>query len=132
MRIHGKNGKVTIATSSDISEVTDWTLDTDVSADDASFMKSGNSRNALPGQYGGTIGVTCNYDPTDTAGQEALVTAHLTGALVNYKLQEEGTTVAKKYWSGAGFVTKLGEKGSVGSKITRDFTITIDGDLTRN
>lgn len=130
-RFHGKKGKITIGESDQVGEVTDWSHDIDVPMADASFMGN-DSRNVLPGQYGAQIQITCNYDHSDTEGQEALVTAMLTGASVTYKLYEAGDTTGYKYWTGSAFVAKSGEKGSVGAKITRDFSLTTDGDITRS
>ncbi|MFO1081872.1 MAG: hypothetical protein U1E23_14735 [Reyranellaceae bacterium] len=130
-RYHGKDGKITIGVSGDVNEVSDWTLDLDNQAVDASFMGNA-SRNAVQGQYGGSIAITCNYDPADSDGQEAMNTALMTAASVTFKLYEQGSGTTKKYWSGTAWVTKMGEKGSVGGKITRDYTLTIEGDAVRS
>ncbi|MFO1081873.1 MAG: hypothetical protein U1E23_14740 [Reyranellaceae bacterium] len=129
-RYHGKAGKVTIGATI-VTEVGDWSFDLDNPAVDASYMGNA-SRNVLQGQYGASGSFTCNYDPGD-AQQEALITAALMAATaVTLKLYPLGSTTGNKYWQFSAFITKAGEKGSVGGKITRDFSFTSDGDISRN
>lgn len=132
-RYHGKNGKIVIGTTltARMDECQDWTLDLDAPMDDASYMGP-VSRNVLPGQYGGTVSASCSYDPADSDGQEALVTAFLAGTAVTANLFELPSATTVKYWTVSAYVSKVGEKASNKGRVTRDFTLTIDGDVTRN
>lgn len=129
-RYHGKSGKVTIG-STVVTETTDWSIDIDNAAVDASYQGQ-SSHNYVQGQYGASGTFTCNYDPGD-AEQESLITAGLmTATAVTLKLYELGSATGKLYWTGSAFITKASEKVSVGAKISRDYSFTIDGDLSRS
>lgn len=130
-RYHGKAGKVTIGASGDVNETTDWALDLDNAAVDASFQGNA-SRNYVQGQYGGSGTFACNYDPADADGQEQAATSLMAGTSIAFKLYERGSGTTMLYWSGNAFITKVSEKVSVSGKITKDCSFTCEGDITRS
>lgn len=132
-RYHGKDGKIVIGSdlNAKVNETQEWNMDVDIPMSDASAQ--GNAfTNVLPGQYKGTISVECSYDPADSDGQEAMVTAALTQAAVTFHLFELPSASGVKKWSGSAFVNKFGEKVSVAGRVTRSFSLTIDGVLSRD
>jgi len=129
-RYHGKNGKAVIGGSDQINEVQDWSLDISVPLADASAM--GNAfTNALPGQYSGSASINCSYEPADSDGQEAMVTALLAGTTVTLTLYELPSATGVKYWSGTFWVEKVGEKVPVGGRVERTFGLKLEGALSR-
>ena len=130
-RYHGKNGKAVVGGSDKVNETSDWSMDLDAPMADAS-AQGNNSRNVLPGQYGGTVSISCSYDPSDTDGQEAMVTAFLAGTSVALTLYELPPVTGVKFWTVTAFVNKVGEKVPKDGKVSRDFSLTIDGDVTRS
>lgn len=132
-RYHGKDGKVVIGSdlNAKVNETSEWGLDIDIPMADAS-AQGNNARNVLPGQYGATINIECSYDPADTDGQEALVTAALNGTAVTFHLYELPSAVGVKKWSGSAFVGKVGEKTPKDNKVSRSFTLTLDGPISRD
>jgi hypothetical protein len=132
-RYHGKDGKIVIGSdlNAKVNETSEWNMDVDIPMADASAQ--GNAfTNVLPGQYKATISVECSYEPADSDGQEALVTAALTGAAVTFHLFELPSATGVKKWSGTAFVNKFGEKVPIGSKVSRSFSLTVDGPLSRD
>lgn len=130
-RYHGKNGKAVIGGSDQINEVQDWSLDINVPLADASAM--GNAfTNALPGQYSASAQISCSYEPADSDGQEAMVTALLAGTTVALTLYELPSATGVKYWSGNFWVEKVGEKVPVGGRVERTFGLKLEGALTRS
>lgn len=129
-RYHGKNGKAVVGGTDKINETSEWSLDMSASFADASAQGNA-STNSLPGQYSGSAQITCSYEPADSDGQEALVTAFAAGALVTLTLYELPSATGIKYWSGTFFVEKWSEKVPVGGKVERSFGLRLDGDISR-
>ena len=132
-RYHGKDGKIVIGAdlNAKVNETQEWNLDIDIALADASAQ--GNAfTNVLPGQYKATISVECSYEPADSDGQEALVTAALAGTAVTFHLFELPSASGVKKWSGSAFVNKVGEKVPLAGKVTRSFSLTVDGALSRD
>lgn len=129
-RYHGKNGKAVVGGTDKINETSEWTLDLSRSFADAS-AQGNDSANSLPGQYNGTAQITCSYEPADSDGQEAMVTAFFSGATVVLTLWELPPATGVKYWSGSFFVEKWSEKTPVGGKVERTFSLKLDGDISR-
>lgn len=132
-RYHGKDGKVVIGAdlNAKVNETSEWGMDIDIPMADASAQ--GNAfTNVLPGQYKATISVECSYDPADSDGQEALVTAALAGTSVAFHLFELPSATGVKKWSGSAFVSKVGEKVPKDGKVSRSFSLTVDGALSRD
>lgn len=132
-RYHGKDGKIVIGSdlNAKVNETSEWGLDVDIPMADASAQGNAGS-NVLPGQYKATISVECSYDPSDSDGQEALVTAALNKTAVTFHLFELPSASGVKKWSGQAFVNKFGEKTPIGAKVSRSFSLTVDGDLSRD
>ena len=130
-RYHGKNGKAVVGGTDKINELNDWSLDLSRSMADASAMGN-DSTNSVPGQYSGSVSITCSYEPADSDGQEAMVTAFMSGATVALTLYELPAATGVKYWSGNFFVEKVGEKVPVGGKVERSFSLKLDGDISRS
>jgi hypothetical protein len=130
-RYHGKNGKAVVGGVDKVNEVNDWTLDVSKSLSDASSL--GNDfTNSVLGQYTGNVNLTCAYDPSDSDGQEAMVTAHFADTKVTLTLYELPPATGVKYWSGDFWVEKFGEKVPVGGKVERSFSLRLDSALTRS
>lgn len=129
-RYHGKNGKIVIGGTDQVNEVSEWGLDLSRDFADASALGN-DSKNSVPGQYSGTASVTCSYDPSDSDGQEAMVTAFMAGTTVAATLYEIPSATGVKYWSGNFYVEKIGEKVPVGGKVERTFSLKLEGDISR-
>jgi hypothetical protein len=129
-RYHGKNGKAVVGGTDQVNEVSEWDLALSMAFADASAMGNA-STNSLPGQYSGTASINCSYEPADSDGQEAMVTAFLAGTTVALTLYEIPSATGVKYWSGDFHVEKVGEKVPVGGKVERTFSLRLEGDITR-
>lgn len=132
-RYHGKDGKIVIGADLNlkVNETSEWSMELSRPMADASAQ--GNEfTNKLPGQYSGTISVECSYEPADTDGQEAMVTAFLAPATVAFHLYELPSTSGVKKWSGSAWVSKVGEKVPKDGKVSRSFTLEIEGAVSRD
>ena len=129
-RYHGKNGKAVVGGVDQVNETSDWSLDLSMDFADGSYQGPA-SKNSLPGQYSGTAAITCSYDPSDTDGQESMVTAFLAGTTVALTLYELPPATGVKYWSGNFYIEKYGEKVPVGGKVERSYSLRLEGDITR-
>ncbi len=130
-RYHGKDGKAVVGGTDKVNECSGWTLDVSRPHVDASAI--GNDyTNGLVGQYSADAEISCSYEPADSDGQEAMVTAFLAGTTVALTLYELPSATGVKYWSGNFFVTKVGEKVNVGSKVERNFSLKLEGALSRS
>ena len=129
-RYHGKDGKAVVSGTGQLNAVTDWSMDSSRSMADASGMGEDDTRK-VPGQKSKSVSITCSYDPADSDGQEALVTAHESGVTVALTLYELPPATGVKYWSGDFWVEKFGEKVPVGGKVERSFSLTNEGPCTR-
>jgi len=132
-RYHGKNGKVIIGSdlTAQVNETSEWSMDVDVPMADASYQGQAGT-NVLPGQYKATLSIECSYDPADSDGQEAMVTACLAGTAVTFHLYELPSASGVKKWSGSAFVNKFGEKVPNDGKVSRSFSLTLDGAIARD
>lgn len=73
--------------------------------------------------------LTCHWDETDTAGQEALVV----GSSVTLQLHPEGNTTGDKYWNGTASITEVTLNAVMdGKTITRSFNFVGNGALTQS
>lgn len=132
-RYHGKDGKIVIGADLNlkVNETSEWSLELSRPMADASAQ--GNEfTNKLAGQYSGSISVECSYDPADSDGQEAMVTAFMEGTAVTYHLYELPSAGGVKKWSGSALVSKVGEKVPKDGKVPRSFTLETDGAISRD
>ena len=132
-RYHGKDGKIVIGSDLNlkVNETSEWSLELSRPMADAS-AQGNDFTNKLPGQYSGSISVECSYEPADSDGQEAMVTAFLANTAVTFHLYELPAASGVKKWSGSAFISKVGEKVPKDGKISRSFSLELDGAISRD
>ncbi len=67
--------------------------------------------------------ITCQWDVTDTAGQEAMPV----DSEVTLNLYPQGAATGDKYWTGSAIITEVGIENSDGATVKRSFTWIANG-----
>lgn len=102
-----------------VAEVVDFTHDNSMTT-----VKGGACNDAFvdhkPGPRDGAGTITVRWDPDDTAGQAALITAFEAGTQVELNLYPAGATVGKL--SGMALINNNGLSGGMESMVDRKFS----------
>lgn len=120
---HGKDGVVKVAANT-VAEVKEFSVESQTEIVDDTVM--GDAwKTHLAGQKSWSGSLTCNWDETDTNGQEALTD----GASVTLNLYPEGADTGDKYLSGTATITGITVGAAVDGVVSRTFTFTGNGAL---
>lgn len=124
--MHGKNGKVKLSSNA-VGEITQISVEQTVETADSTAMGDAwqSHKTGIPGWSGQ---LTCNYDPGDTNGQEALTI----GASVTLGAYLQGDGSGAAYYSGTASVTAITHSAELNGVGTVAFTFLGDGALTRS
>ena len=90
MAIKGKDGGVFLGASK-IAELANWNLDLGADDIDVTSFDSEGWKEFLAGLKEWSGSAEGNYDPTDTAGQKAILTAWLNGTTLNLDFKVNST-----------------------------------------
>lgn len=121
---HGKNGAIDVGTDA-LGELISWSVTETVDTVDDTVMGD-SAKTHLVGLPGWSGNATCNWDDTDTNGQEALTI----GASVTLHFMAEGDTSTNDDMTGTATVTSVGVTSSVEGKVERSFEFVGNGALT--
>ena len=113
---HGKDGVVQISDTA-VAEVTSWSLDTSSNQAEGSAMGEEFTTN-LAGIKSQSGTIECNYDETDTAGQQVLAV----GSVVEVKLFTEADQSGATFDGGNVLVTQVSVAAPRDGIISRSFS----------
>lgn len=120
---HGKDGVVKVGSNA-VAEVKEFSVESGVEVADDTVM--GDAwKTHLTGQKQWSGSLTCNWDETDTTGQEALTE----GASVTLNLHPEGADTGDKYLTGTATITSITLSASLDGVVTRAFQFQGNGAL---
>lgn len=120
---HGKDGVVKIGTDT-VAEVTEFNVESGVDVVDDTVMGD-TWKTHLVGMKEWSGSLSCQWDETDTTGQEAMTE----GASVALKLYPEGADTGDKYLAGTATVTRITLAASKEGVVTRAFQFQGNGAL---
>lgn len=116
---HGNEGSAAVG-ANEVAEVIDWTYDDSDAGGLLPSLPLGSTEETYVGsgavRGGGTI--TCQWDETDTNGQNAMTV----GASITLNLYPEGTTGGDIYLTGTAKIESRGFKLAQGGITTRSYT----------
>ena len=122
---HGYEGVVKVGANT-VAELNSWSLThTAEFAEDTNLSDTSKTYNATGIQsWSGSI--SCNWDETDTNGQQALDP----GASVTLNLYPEGATSADTYWTGSVLITEKTASAARGGLVEAEYSFIGNGDIT--
>ena len=124
--IVGKDGKVKLSTDL-VAEVSAFSYSEET--EEIEVIAMGQPKRFAGGTVEGSGSVTCNFDPSDTTGQKALVDkVNASDQTVELHLQPEGDGVP--YWELTGTVTVLGWEMSSDAQGIASASFNFRGKLT--
>lgn len=122
---HGKDGVVKVGANA-VAEIKNWSVEE--TADLAEDTAMGDTaRTFKPGLTSWSAQIECQWDDTDTTGQEAL----LINTSVTLNLQPEGDTAGDYLMTGSAIVTNRGNAIAFDGIVTQTFQLQGTGALSR-
>lgn len=120
---HGKDGVVKVG-SDTIAEVKEFNVESSVEiTDDTAMGDAWKTHKAGQKSWSGSL--NCQWDETDTTGQEALTE----GASVTLNLYPEGAGSGAKYLTGTATISNITVAAAMDGIVARNFQFTGSGAL---
>jgi len=121
----GSEGKVFIG-SNQVAEVIGFSFDETTDMIEDTILTDADKTFQI-GKKGATGTIECQWDETDTLGQEAMVN----GASVSLELKPEGDVSGDTKFTGTALINQISRANAIGSMVTATFSFTITGAMTK-
>lgn len=121
----GHEGLVKIGANT-VAEVVDFNFEQSVSPVEDTELSDTHKTFLTGGKKETNGSITCQWDETDTNGQEAMTI----DAEVTLNLYPEGDTSGDSYWTGSAIITKVGVANNDGETVKRSFEWIANGAFT--
>jgi flagellar hook assembly protein FlgD len=123
--IVGTSGVVKIGANA-VAEVTAFSIDEQAEVVEDTPLGE-TAKTFIPDRTSWSGSISCQWDATDTNGQEAMTA----GSSVSVSLQPEGDTTGDVTYSGTVLITGISRSVSAGAVVTAEFSFQGSGDLTQ-
>jgi len=123
--VSGHEGIAKIGTNT-IAEVVDFNFTQKVSPVEDTELSDTHKTFKTGGKKETDGSMTCQWDVTDTNGQEAMTV----DAEVTLALYPQGDTSGDKYWTGSAIITEVDVENSDGATVKRSFSWVANGAFT--
>jgi hypothetical protein len=126
---HGRLAEITVATKSLTAYCNSLDLSIDVDTADKSVFGVAY-KNSEPGQYGGTLSLKGNYDPTATVGPAVVLSALIGAAAFAVLYYPGGNVAGQRLWTFNALLTSYKESSPVGGLVSFEASLLADGAIT--
>lgn len=129
--LKGINGLVRVGVAN-LGECQSWNMSMSAEETDTSIINSSSKRSET-GAIEASGALSCYFDDTDTAGQEALYAAFIGNTAVTLELYTDTNTTGTVYYALSAVITSFDvDNGGATGRVTRNFNWKASGAVTQS